>query len=93
MSYLEASPLSGKNIDKRKPSEQLLAVLASNIKSLRKTQGLSQERLGEFCNFHPTFISLIERRQRNVTISTLEIIANAFDVEVNTLLVSNNLED
>ena len=84
--------MSGKNIDKRKPSEELLVILATNIKSLRKAQGLSQERLGELCNFHPTFISLIERRQRNVTISTLEIIAKALDVETNSLLISSNSE-
>lgn len=84
--------MSGKNIDKRKPSEELLVILATNIKSLRKAQGLSQERLGELCNFHPTFISLIERRQRNVTISTLEIIANALEVETNSLLICSNSE-
>ncbi|MES9853631.1 MAG: helix-turn-helix transcriptional regulator [Candidatus Thiodiazotropha sp. L084R] len=77
---------SGKNDDKRKPSEKLLATLAKNVKRLREERGLTQEGLGFACDFHPTFISLVERRQRNVTISTLEIIARALDVETFELL-------
>lgn len=72
--------------DKRKPSDELLAQLALNIKTLRKSKKLTQEKLGELCNFHPTFISLIERQQRNVTISTLEVIAKALEIEVYELL-------
>ena len=77
-----------KSEDKRKPSEQLLAILAKNVKTLREEKQLSQERLGELCDFHPTFISMIERKQRNVTISTLEIVASALGVEPYQLLQS-----
>ncbi len=74
------------NNEKRKPSDKLLTVLSKNVKRLRETRGLTQEALGEACDFHPTFISLIERKQRNVTISTLEIIARALGVEVYELI-------
>ncbi len=74
------------NEGKRKPSDQLLNLLAQNVKSLRNDKELSQEKLGELCNFHPTFISMIERKQRNVTISTIEIIAKALDVQTYELL-------
>lgn len=80
--------------DKRKPTNKLLSILSNNIKRLRKEHNLTQERLGEKCEFHPTFISLIERRQRNVTLSTIEVIANAFDVEPYELLNGgDNLSD
>lgn len=75
-----------KSSDKRKPTNKLLSILSNNIKRLRKAHNLTQEGLGEKCEFHPTFISLIERRQRNVTLSTIEVIANAFDVEPYELL-------
>lgn len=81
--------MSSKNEDKRKPSNKLLKVLSINVRSLRKAKGLSQEGLGELCNFHPTFISLVERSQRNVTISTLEIIATALGVQPYDLLMEN----
>ena len=77
---------SGKFDDKRQPSETLLAILATNVRVLRKQQELTQEALGEKCHFHPTFISLVERKQRNVTISTLEIIAQALGVEAFELI-------
>lgn len=77
---------SNKKDYKRKPSDKLLAVLAKNVRQLRKKRKLTQEGLGEACDFHPTFISLIERKQRNVTISTLEIIARALEVEVYELI-------
>ena len=54
-------------------------------------KGLSQEKLGKICNFHPTFISMIEKKQRNVTISTLEIVANALGVETYELLNKGEL--
>lgn len=75
-----------KNADKRKPTDELLKVLANNIRRLREEQGLTQERLGEECNFHHTFISLVERKQRNVTISTLEVLAKALGVKAFELL-------
>lgn len=77
---------SRKSDGKQQPSEVLLAILASNVRELRKQQGLTQEALGEKCNFHPTFISLFERKQRNVTISTLEITAQALGVEAFKLI-------
>lgn len=77
---------SNKNDEKRKPSDKLLTVLAENVKRLREARGLTQEALGEACDFHPTFISLIERKQRNVTISTLEALANALNVNTYELI-------
>lgn len=81
---------SDKNDDKRKPSEELLVVLAKNVKRLREERKMTQESLGGVCDFHPTFISMIERKQRNVTISTLEIIARALDVDTYELLTPEN---
>lgn len=82
--------MQAKNQDKRKPSEELLGILAKNVKRLREEQKLSQEGSGELCDFHPTFISMIERKQRNVTISTLEIVARALGVAPYQLLVCSS---
>jgi len=45
--------------------KQLLITLGERIKSLRKIQNLSQEALAEKCDFDRTYISLLERGQRN----------------------------
>ena len=71
---------------KRQPSDELLEVISNNIKQHRKDQSLTQEKLAETCGFHPTFISLVERKKRNITISTVEVIASALEVPPYSLL-------
>jgi len=67
-------------------SPELLCILSENIIRLRKEHGLSQERLAEQAGLHRTFISLVERRGRNVTLGVVEALANALGVDTPTLL-------
>ena len=46
-------------------SKLALQLLAEQIKKRRKTLGLSQEKLAEKCGFDRTYISLLERSERN----------------------------
>lgn len=72
---------------KNKPcSPELLDTLAKNVYRYRKNRGLSQEKLAELAGMHRTFISMIERRGRNVTLGVVEAIANVLEVDVPTLL-------
>lgn len=66
--------------------EDLRVVLADNIKSFRKEHGFSQEVLADVCGLHRTYIGSVERRERNVTLSTLQVLADALDVSVPRLL-------
>lgn len=70
----------------RKASLELLSVLAENVRAYRDAKNLSQEDLAGLCNLHRTYIGSIERCERNVTLSTLETLANAFGVTVQDLL-------
>jgi transcriptional regulator with XRE-family HTH domain len=72
----------------RKSNQRLRDVLAENIKRLRKIKGLSQEGLAEHCGLHRTYIGSVERSERNVTISTLEVLSVALKVSVPELLTS-----
>lgn len=67
-------------------SAELLGVLAENIIQLRGVKGLSQEQLAELSGMHRTFISLIERKGRNVTLGVIEALAIALEVDVPSLL-------
>ena len=67
-------------------SAELLSVLAENIIQLRGAKGLSQEQLAELSGMHRTFISLIERKGRNVTLGVIEALALALEVDVPSLL-------
>jgi transcriptional regulator with XRE-family HTH domain len=70
----------------RKSSDSLRTVLAKNIKTFRKEKGISQEELAELCGLHRTYIGSVERHERNVTLSTLEVLASTFGVTVPELL-------
>lgn len=73
----------------RKSSESLRTVLAENIKTFRREKGVSQEELAELCGLHRTYIGSVERHGRNVTLSTLEVLASTFGVTVPELLTKH----
>ena len=60
----------------------LQSALGYRVRNLRKSQGLSQERLGERANLHNTYIGAIERGERNPSVKTLEKITRALNIEV-----------
>jgi ribosome-binding protein aMBF1 (putative translation factor) len=70
----------------RKPTSQLRKVLANNIRAHRAKLDISQEQLADACGLHRTYIGSVERCERNVTLSTLEVLAAALDVSVPELL-------
>jgi transcriptional regulator with XRE-family HTH domain len=70
----------------RKPSRDLTDILAENLRFLRHRKGLSQENLAELSGIHRTYVGSVERGERNVTLSSLEMLASALGVSVIQLL-------
>lgn len=66
--------------------EQLIRVLASNVRTLRHAQGVSQEELAAKCGLHRTYVGSVERGERNVTLNTLEVLASVLGVSAPELL-------
>ena len=66
-------------------STVLREVLAKNIKELRLSK-----HLAEICGLHRTYISDIERGNRNVSIDNIEKIARSLDVDPALLLEEQN---
>ncbi|MEO8000860.1 MAG: helix-turn-helix transcriptional regulator [Arenimonas sp.] len=67
-------------------SQSLRSTLSENVRAYRKRYGYSQEELADRCNLHRTYIGSVEREERNVTLSTLEVLAKALGVSVAQLL-------
>lgn len=65
---------------------EIREILAENMRKCRAEQGLSQEELAAVCGLHRTYISDIERCERNLSIDNVEKIAKAFNVSVSELL-------
>lgn len=72
----------------RKPSKMLRMILAENLLALRQAKQLSQEELAEICGLHRTYVGSVERGERNVTLSTLEVFATALNTSVPLLLTA-----
>lgn len=62
-------------------------VFAGNVRRLRAERGLSQEELAEAAGVHRTYIGMLERGEKNVTIYNIERIARALDVAPASLLL------
>lgn len=64
----------------------LVAVFAANVRRIRLELSLSQEELAERAGVHRTYVGMLERGEKNVTIYNIERIANALGVEPFMLL-------
>ena len=64
----------------------LRKILADKVKAYRNAKGLSQEELADECGLHRTYIGSVERCERNVTLGTLELLAQALKTTVPELL-------
>jgi transcriptional regulator with XRE-family HTH domain len=76
----------------KKQQDDLRRILADNIRAHRRHMGLSQEAFADLCGLHRTYIGSVEREERNVTLSTLEILAKALRVSVPDLLTRMDSE-
>lgn len=60
---------------------ELIVVFGKNLKKYREQVGMSQEKFAEMCGLHRTYISDIERFQRNISLSNVQKIAQALKIE------------
>ena len=63
----------------------ILVEFGSRVKSIRRAKSLSQTSLAEIAGLHRTYIGMIERAEKNVTIVNVEKIACALGVSVASL--------
>lgn len=65
----------------------IVKVFGENLKKYRKEMNLSQEAFAERCGLHRTYISSIERFQRNISIENIQRIADALEIETYKLFI------
>ena len=66
--------------------KNILIKFGERVREIRKEKGLSQEELAHKADLHRTYIGMIERAEKNITLINIEKIANALEVDLKILL-------
>jgi transcriptional regulator with XRE-family HTH domain len=61
-------------------------IFANRLREFRASQGISQEKLAELSGLHRTYVSSVERFERNITVDNMERLASALGVDLRELL-------
>ncbi len=67
-------------------NKQILKQFGKRVREERERQGISQERLGELAKVHRTYIGMIDRAEKNITLTNMEKIARALGKKVGDLV-------
>ncbi len=66
-------------------NDDILKRFGLTIKRLRERKGISQEKLGEISDLHRTYIGMIERAERNITLKNIEKLAKALGTDISKI--------
>jgi len=65
--------------------EPILLAFGQRVQKLRKERNLSQEQLADLASVHRTYIGMIERAEKNITLCNIERIAKALELSIKDL--------
>ena len=68
------------------PKPEITVAFAAVLRKHRAAQGMSQEKLAEKADIHPTHVGLIERSRRNPSLKVLKAIADALGLPLARLI-------
>ena len=66
-------------------NQNILIEFGEMVRKIRKEKEISQEELGRKANLHRTYIGMIERAEKNITLLNIEKIADALEININNL--------
>jgi len=66
-----------------------LIEFGKKIKNERQKLGISQEELAERAGLHRTYIGMIERAEKNITLKNIKKVANALNIKIGKLLAED----
>ena len=65
----------------------IIEIFGHNVQKYRNAIGLSQEQLADKAGLHRTYIGMIERVEKNVTLRNIQKLANALEVPIENLFI------
>ncbi len=63
-------------------NKTILEKFGDKVRKERLAQGLSQEELAAKASVHRTYIGMIERAEKNITLENIAKIANALNISI-----------
>jgi transcriptional regulator with XRE-family HTH domain len=66
-------------------NREILIKFGHRVREFRKEKNLSQEELSFKADLHRTYIGMIERAEKNITLLNIEKIAKALNVDIKEL--------
>ena len=69
---------------------KILNLFGDNVRRHRRLLNMSQEELAYKAELHRTYIGMIERAEKNITLINIEKIANALEVRIEDLIKDSN---
>jgi len=68
------------------PDKKILIQLGGRIRDVRKGLGISQEELAHLSGMHRTYVSSVERGERNISVLNLLSLAGVLGVDAGDLV-------
>ncbi|MCU0425890.1 MAG: helix-turn-helix domain-containing protein [Candidatus Kapabacteria bacterium] len=69
----------------RTHNQQILTSFGEIVRSKRQAQHLSQEEFADLVGVHRTYIGMIERAEKNITLLNIAKIAQALNISISDL--------
>lgn len=73
-------------------NEHLVVLFGLRVKQLRLAKDISQERLSFITGFNRTYIGMIERGERNISLTNVAVFAKVFEISISELLDFSSIE-
>jgi len=65
--------------------DEILIQFGKRVKELRTSKGWSQEELAFRTGFHRTYIGMVERAERNISLKNINRLAKTFEISIKNL--------
>jgi len=70
--------------------KEILIKFGDRVRQLRLQHGFTQEELAERAGVHRTYIGMIERAEKNITLENIEKIAKSLEISLDKLMRLEN---
>ena len=70
--------------------KEILEKFGAKVRGERIRLGFSQEKLASRAEMHRTYIGMIERAEKNITLQNIEKVAKALEISLDKLMTLDN---